>query len=330
MIKLLVTTLMALIGFTVMAQDLDKRSERAITYLENKKTTLEENERDLLKEKLLVIAERLEDGEITAAQSEALKKEAAELHAANIANGKAALDQEIAFVRANGSDHMDVPYSIKIGSAEVRDRDDDNNHLFHNSQLVFAMGNQFIIEDGDFAGYSTGWNLGSTELGITWELGLDRGRHFNFRYGTSVLWQKLIFNGDNFFVDQGDVTTVEQFSVELDKAKFRQTSLIAPLFLEYSAHRNGNRWDKGFKLGAGGFVGVTMNTVQKLKYEDGGQDIKTKVNANYNTENLLYGLNAYIGVDDFSVFGRLHLNELFRDNPVEQQVINFGIRWDWY
>ncbi|PIX05710.1 MAG: hypothetical protein COZ76_12745, partial [Flavobacteriales bacterium CG_4_8_14_3_um_filter_35_10] len=49
----------------------------------------------------------------------------------------------------------------------------------------------------------------------------------------------------------------------------------------------------------------------------------------FNVNNFLYGLNGFVGYRDTSLFFRYHLNNLFKDNLIEQKNIEFGLRFEW-
>ena len=72
-----------------------------------------------------------------------------------------------------------------------------------------------------------------------------------------------------------------------------------------------------------------MSTRQKLKFEDDGEDVKQKLKAGYNTNNFIYGLSAYVGYGDISLYAKYDLNTIFKDNPTEQRNVSLGVRWDW-
>ena len=83
-----------------------------------------------------------------------------------------------------------------------------------------------------------------------------------------------------------------------------------------------------FKLGLGGYAGLNLLTIQKLKYEEDGNNRKDKYKQNYNTNNFIYGLSGYVGVGDFAVYLKYDLNTIFKDNRVDEHNVSLGVRFD--
>jgi hypothetical protein len=67
-----------------------------------------------------------------------------------------------------------------------------------------------------------------------------------------------------------------------------------------------------------------------LKYEDEfGDDVKQKTKKDYNVSNFIYGVSAYIGYKETSLYVKYDLNPLFQDNLVKQNNVSLGVRWDF-
>jgi len=87
---------------------------------------------------------------------------------------------------------------------------------------------------------------------------------------------------------------------------------------------------KSFRLGFGGFVGANVKTKQILKYEDSfGNDVTSKSKGNFNTNDFVYGLGAYIGYKETSLYVKYDLNPLFKNNTIDQNNISLGVRFDF-
>jgi hypothetical protein len=143
---------------------------------------------------------------------------------------------------------------------------------------------------------------------------------------------------NTYLVDNGDGTTsLQEFPEQLDKAKFRMDNLVIPVHFEFGSNKSDLRDGKkyhmsshGFKVGLGGYAGINLSTLQKLKYDKNDGDVKEKIRESYNTNNFIYGLSGYIGWNDVSLYAKYDLNPIFDTPNVEQHNVSLGLRWDWY
>ena len=69
--------------------------------------------------------------------------------------------------------------------------------------------------------------------------------------------------------------------------------------------------------------------MQKLKYKTDEIKHKEKLSGNYNTNDFIYGLSAYMGVSPLVVYAKYDINPLFKDNLIEHHNVSFGLRWDF-
>ncbi len=88
------------------------------------------------------------------------------------------------------------------------------------------------------------------------------------------------------------------------------------------------RPDSGFKMGFGGFLGLNVKTKQVLKYHLNDVKIKDIKKGDFNVNNFLYGLNAFIGYRDTSVFMRYYINPIFKNNVIDQNNVTLGLRFE--
>ncbi len=49
----------------------------------------------------------------------------------------------------------------------------------------------------------------------------------------------------------------------------------------------------------------------------------------FNTNNFIYGLSAYVGFSEISLYVKYDLNPLFTNNPIKQNNISLGVRFDF-
>ena len=92
-------------------------------------------------------------------------------------------------------------------------------------------------------------------------------------------------------------------------------------YFRYSTYRK-------FKVGLGGYAGFNIGTQQKLRYKEDGDRVKQKIRKDYNTSDFVYGLGAYIGFGEISLYAKYDLNPIFKDQAVDQNNLSLGLRFD--
>lgn len=348
-VKIIVLASLCLILSNVHAQDTIQRTLKDIRleHLEKYKDTIAMQERNLLKSEVEVINQQLEKREITKEKADALKQEAAKKRALNIESRLAMIDHQIDLLMRNdesyqtyGNTKSDVlaSFSKKNGLYIKSSNKPVEYDIRTGNQFLFAIGFNNTLIDGqsiDDSPYKIGGS-GFVELGWLWNTRLLKNSNFvRVNYGLSLQWNKLSIKDNLYFVDHGNETTLEEFPLDLKKSKFRTTSLVVPLHFEFGPSKKETYDDRiryytanQFKIGLGGFAGVNLSTLQKLKYRENGSNQKDKLKNDYNTSNFVYGLSGYIGVGDFSVYAKYNLNELFKDQVTPQHNISLGLRWD--
>jgi len=321
----------------------------SIPRIESIKETITTEERDALKLEIETINDQLEEDEITFEEAEQLKKEAAEKRALNIENRIAIAINRVEYFNRNNQvfdeNTRKTVFSLKIG-------DDDRELLgIHtrkappkkdkrtNDQMLFAMGFNNTIIDGvslSDSPYKLGGS-GFVELGWLWNTRVLKESNFlRFKYGLSVQWNKLDIKDGMYFVQDGNQTTLQSFDGDLKRAKFRTTSLVIPMHIEFGPwnkkdYKDGRvRYfnDNKFKVGLGGYFGVNGNAVQKLTYQENGDRVKEKIKRSFNTNTFTYGLSGYIGVGDLSLYAKYDIAPLFKNQTFDQNNISLGIRVD--
>jgi hypothetical protein len=86
---------------------------------------------------------------------------------------------------------------------------------------------------------------------------------------------------------------------------------------------------KSVRVGLGGFAGLNFQTTQKLKWEEDDIRIKYKQKGDFNVNTFVYGLSGYLGYGATSIYVKYNLNELFKNNPVDQNNVSLGLRFDF-
>ncbi|NNC46651.1 MAG: hypothetical protein HKN99_12275, partial [Winogradskyella sp.] len=245
--------IISLVVNTITAQDKNLDSTKIaykaakIEALINSKKTVEEKEKEYLKQDIEAINMQLENGEITPEKAEQLKQEAAKKRALNIQNRLAIIDNQIAlWERSDKTHQVDIEkngsVSVSIGSKGI---DIDlgpqpegykvKYDIRTSNELLFAIGFNNTIADGrglEDSPYKLGGS-GFVELGWLWETRLLKESNFlRLNYGFSFQWNKLNPKDDQYYVQNEDVTTLETFPIDLKKSEFRVTNLVFPVHLE--------------------------------------------------------------------------------------------------
>lgn len=334
---------------------LEKEQEKKerIEYLKQKRTDAIEYEKNQLKGRVSYINKRLEKGKITPEEAEAKKKELAEYAARNIENKTTIIDAQIALVERNGV--IDNGTQVHLG---IGHQDENGKRIFgitinegkerrkivnHNkrtrSDFVFAVGLNNALADGrslEDSPYKIGGSR-FAELGWAWTTRVfDNAGWLRVKYGFSFQFNGLKPDDNRIFVRDGDLAVLQEFDRDLDKSKLRLDNLVFPFHFEIGpASRKGegdnvrfSTHDK-FKIGLGGYAGLNIGTIQKLKFDnDEGDRVKQKERGGLNTNSFVYGLSGYLGYDNVGLYVKYDLNPIFKDNLVEERNISLGLRFD--
>ena len=327
-----------------------------IEKLNKQKVNVENQEREYLKEDIEKINARLDSGAITAEMAEQLKKEAAEKRAANIADKLAIIDKQIAiYKRTDKAYQVGLPGSeddqtiIRIGGDDdtsesfiyIGKKEDDKPRRYDRrttEDIVFGIGFNNALIDGqslDDSPYKLGGS-GFVELGYAWKTRLfDNTNFWRVKYGFSFQWNKFDIKDNMFLVNNNDQIELQEFALDLDKAKFRTTNLVFPLHLEFGPSKKIERDDyfrystrNQLKIGLGGYAGFNIGSMQKLKYKENGERVKDKQRGGFEVSDFVYGLSGYLAWGGTALYVKYDLNPLFKDQVVEQNAISVGVRFD--
>ncbi|MFC0602984.1 hypothetical protein [Winogradskyella pulchriflava] len=324
-----------------------------IETLKNLKSKIETEEREFLKAEIEAINQRLDDGKITAAEAEDLKKEAAKKRALNIENRLAIIDNKIALLERNNTDYSnndnDGSYVISIGGnneygdefifiGNKNKRKPKKYDRRTTTDIVFAFGfNNALIEGEsiDDSPYKIGGS-GFVELGYAWKTRIfDNTNFWRLKYGFSFQWNKLDIKDNNYLVNTDGDITLEEFPLDLKKAKFRTTNLVFPVHLEFGPSKkiekeNYFRYStyKKLKVGLGGYAGLNIGSMQKLKYKEDDKRVKDKQRGGYEVSEFVYGVSGYVALGGVALYVKYDLNPLFKDQVIDQNNISVGVRFD--
>ena len=356
--KYLVLIILSLAVQRINAQDTIKNAtnKEKMVLLKNMKEHIENEERDFLKADVETINLRLEKGEISPAEADILKKEAAKKRALNIENRIAIMDNKFELSERNGEGYEFVGERaingiIRIGSGNdtsesfvyIGDKANDKpKNLKYDrrtsSDFVLAFGLNNAIIDGDKLDNSP-YKFGGSrffEIGWAWKTRVFKESNFmRFKYGYSLQINGLKPTDNNYFVQQNDITSLEEFPENLDKSKLSISNLVFPVHFEFGPSKKVEKntyfrysTDNKFKIGIGGYGGFNVGTRQKLKYELDGDRQKDKQKQSFNTSNLVYGLSGYVAFDEVALYVKYDLSPIFKDQAIKQNNISIGLRFD--
>ncbi len=329
--------------------------EEQIELLRVQKERITQQEKEALKLEVKDINKRLDRGQITLEEANTLKEKAAQKRALNIENRVAIVQNQIELLERNQGKTLVLVEVDTLSENGVRfgvDIDGKPAFTFRGkewrrkvkydrrtySDFVMAIGLNNAIIEGQSLDNSP-YKIGGSrffEIGWQWRTRVFRNTNFmRFHYGFSFQFNGLKPDDNQFFVQDGDETRLEEFEFELDKSKLRMDNLVFPVHLEFGPSRfketeNTIRYSiqNQFRVGLGGYGGFNLGTRQKLKYNQDGEDVKEKLRRDYNTSNLIYGVSGYIGFDGLLLYLKYDLNPIFKDAEVEQNNISLGLRFD--
>lgn len=347
-----IITKILLLVLLVSSNTFAQENEETIQQLQAQKERIQASEKNALKQEVEGINIRLEKEEITEEEASALKKEMAEKRALNIENRIAIVDNKIALLKRNDGRvglNDDDGFTLRIGKGDdtsdgfiyLGSKKDDIPTKYDRrttSDMVLAFGlNNAIIEGENLE--DSPYKFGGSrffEIGWAWKTRVFKNSNaLRLKYGFSFQINGLKPTDNQYFVENGDLTTLEEFPLDLNKSKLSITNLVLPLHFEFGPSKKIEKKTyfrystrKQFKVGIGGYAGFNVGTRQKLKYKEDGERIKDKIKRDYNTSNLVYGLSAYVGWSNIGLYAKYDLSPLFKDQLVEQNNVSLGLRFD--
>ncbi|MFD2099398.1 hypothetical protein [Flagellimonas iocasae] len=364
---------------TICGQD-DHQKKIEALHIEKQRVT--DLEKEALKEEVKEINVLLRKGKITEDEGDKLKREAAEKRAMNIENKVAILENQIALLERNES-FLWISEDFLDSQRDFFGEEEDLLGLrYHRSDLpvrdkrthskfVFAFGvlNNIIEDKPVFELPHQFLGSKSLELGLVWKTRVfKRSNWLRFTYGISYQSNGLKSNNQLFARDKeivGDfdppvvvlVNANELYGSptgKLKKSKFRQTDLIFPFHLEFGPSTKREYGDyvrystrNSFRVGVGGYYGINLETVQKIKLSD--DFIPNGEQAAENLERLYFsgsgarrksfiGLSAYAGHGNSTFYIKYDLTPNFKHSDyfnsdgritsVKRYNISMGFRFE--
>ena len=356
-----ITFIITIMVLAFLTQNLNAQTEKD-SLSNNQKEKLEElklekeaivkYEKRKLKDEVERIDNLSEAGEVSTEEAQKLKLEIAKQIALNIENKIAIIDNKIALLERGEEYEFKYGQVSGIAIGFNSDTDDDatlfgiefkkgtKNKKYDRrtySDIVIAAGfNNTIIENQSLN--DSPYEVGGSrffEIGWLWNTRLFKNSNVvRLKYGLSFQFNGLKPKDNMYFVENGNQTVLEEHSENLKKSKFRTDNLVIPLFFEFgpsdvTENEDYIRYatDKKFKFGIGGYAGLNIGARQKLKYKlEDGSKVKDKIKQDYNVNDFVYGLGAYIGHGDLSLYAKYDLNPVFDNAIIKQNNISLGLR----
>lgn len=212
---------------------------------------------------------------------------------------------------------LDIVLALGLNNA-VRDGitwqdiEDERNYLFYSSRF---------------------W-----EIGFALKTPLLKKNGLRLKYGVSYQRNELEPSGNRIFAEVDGQTVLQDFPSYLRKSSFVVHNLVLPIHLEFGPtkikyNRKGGYYSTSnqFKIGIGGYVGISLDEEQRMEYPflfRRRRFYRVETRGDYNVNQQIYGLSAYIGFGAFSLYGKYDLNTIFNNDSQNQQFVSVGFRLD--
>ncbi len=307
-------------------------------------------QKEAMKKEIEAVNVQLDNQEITREEAKNKKKEIAKKYAINIQEKVSKIkseydivgikvvadDVKIILARNNATNKgilgiQTDDVRIILGKDSIRKYDRRTY-----SYLVFAVGfNNTTQKGGGKSAYKPGGSR-FAEIGWAWKTRVFKESNWlRIKYGLSLQYNSLKPKDNKYFVENGNLTTLETFPYKLRKSKIRFTNLVVPVHFEFGPSKKIEREHyfryntrKKFKIGIGGYAGLRIGTKQKLRYKIDGDRNRDKIKDDYNANDFVYGVSSYISWGGVGLYGKYDLNALFASPNLEQHNFSVGVRFD--
>ncbi len=159
------------------------------------------------------------------------------------------------------------------------------------------------------------------ELGLEFQLFLDKHAYSNLYLGVGFMWNKLVPRGNYYHVvDNGQVKLV-QHTEDLSMNKMRTAWLRVPLGLDFRIPLSGHT---NLNIGAEAYGKIKLSSVQKLAYNADGAFYKIKEKRDFLQNDFTYGAGAHIGINNIQIYGGMDFAPYFKNQNLRMFYI--GIR----
>lgn len=177
-----------------------------------------------------------------------------------------------------------------------------------------------LSDDNQFMSYKKSSNFGFDVA----QYGIRFTDRFKMYLSAGFEWNYWRLKNDVLLLQ--DQTPIETEDLDHDgnfkKNVFTSTYLRLPLTFELRSHQLNN--GKRVKLAFGAMTGVLLKGTQRLKSDKYG---KQKFKDTYNLQTFQYGPFVRLGYDNFGIFAKYYMNDLFEKSPEQKNLRNlaFGL-----
>lgn len=308
--------------------------------------TIAEEEKRGLKAEVEALDKAVELGKMTKEEAKTSKAKIAEERAKNIETKIAAQEKALRDLVNENVNEEESNDSLKKNSFSIpggfksKNYDKNKSENRTTSQAVLATGFNNLVTNNMVANSQFGYGRsGFLEWGVTWNTRLSNNSNLlHLKYGAGFVYNQLHATNNRVFADINTQTVLVDAGVETkaNRTYFKNVYFVVPMHLEFDFSKTKMVDDKkvfkshtGARFGIGGFVGVNTNSKQFIEYEQNGYKFKEKQKGDFNVNDFTYGVSTYIGYRATSLYLKYDLNPIFKNNPVDQNNISLGIRFDW-
>jgi len=299
-------------------------------------------EKDSLKVEVERVNELLDKNQISSEEASKQKEELAEKRAKNI-EARVAIEEEklselvkdkVDGKLAESNDRFVIDF--KKGSKDST-KVKEPSYKRTTSQFVFAIGVNRLVTDDKIDNDNFKWRSDFYEWGVAYNTRLFKNNNLlHVKYGLSLQYNNLRPENNRYFVTEGGQTTLAISETDLDVARLRYVNLVVPVHLEFDFSKRKENGDKtyyplhkSFRLGVGGYAGLNVKEKQILKYTQDDHDVKHKEKGDFNVSDFVYGVSAYVGYGDVSLYAKYDMQPVFANNAVDSNNLSMGVRFDF-
>jgi len=338
-----VAGLLCLLATKLSAQEKPVTFEDRAKEISKNIETITKQQKDSLKVEVEAINVKQENKELTSQQAETQKKQLAEMRAKKIETLVAVEEQKLSDLVKDKVDGK-IATRRRSGFSWKYETDDDTTKVRvveykrTTSQFVFALGVNRLVADGEVDTDNFKWRSDFYEWGVSWNTRILKNNNLlHVKYGLSLQYNNLRPTDDRIFVLDGNKTGLTASGIDLDVSRLRYVNLVAPVHLEFDFTKKKVNGDKtyypthdSFRVGLGGYVGANVKEKQIIKYEnEDGNTVKNKTRGDFNVNDFVYGVSAYVGYGEVSLYAKYDLQPVFSSNEIDQNNLSLGIRFDF-
>lgn len=341
--KIILYLSLALLATCTQVHAQEKSFEQKAKEIALKIKSISEEEKQALKQEISAIEKQVEENKITKEEATTLKTAAAEKRASNIESRTAEQELALRELVNNQVQTIETDTTPNVNNFNIKIKSKNNENKSENrttSQFVFAVGYNNLVTDGAVANSEYKYNRSSFfEWGVTWNTRLSKNSNLmHFKYGLGFQYNMLQASENRVLADVDNQTVLVPFFTDLrpNRTYFKNVYFVVPMHLEFDFSKTKmdgeNKIFKshtGARFGIGGFVGVNTNSKQFISYRQDGYKITERQKGDFNVNDFTYGLSTYIGYKQTSLYLKYDLNPIFKNNPIDQNNISLGIRFDW-